>query len=126
MRTKFGASEGIQENKGKKGKMRKPYPKFSPCNGCAALELQGGFPPWVWGAEERSENSFFSLKKSLGGQTVSPWKGEIPSAGLSADRRGGLFVLSSHLELAFIPRCSFSFSFFFLGGKHCFFPRDIK
>lgn len=37
--------ERIQEKKGKKGKKRKPYPEVSPCNGCAALELQGGIFP---------------------------------------------------------------------------------
>lgn len=82
--------------------MRKPYLKFSPCNGCAVLELQGGISSRVWGAEEGSENSFFSLRISLGGQTVSLQKGEIPSVGLARPQRS-FFVLSLHLELTFIP-----------------------
>lgn len=104
--------------------MRKPYLKFSPCNGCAA----GGISSRVRGAKEHSENSFFSLRISLGGQTVSLQKREIPSVGLARLQRS-FFVLSSHLELAFIPLfhdafCPlfFLFGFFFsLEAKTLFF-----
>lgn len=49
MGTKFGvretlAGKGFKKKREKRGK-RKPYPEFSPCNGCAALELQGGIFP---------------------------------------------------------------------------------
>lgn len=113
--------------------MRKPYLKFSPCNGCAALELQGGISSRVWGTEEGSENSFFSLRISLGGQTVSLQKGEILSVGLAQPQRS-FFVLSSHLELAFIPLFHDAFFFpplfslfFSFGGENIvFLPSDIK
>jgi len=118
MRAKFWANEtlsgkGFEKTREKNPKMRRPYPKFSPCNSCATLECRGDLPR-VWGAEEHSENRFFSLKISIGTRTVSSRKGEIASAGLSATAEE--FLCSLLIPGISLYSTMLFFSYLFFGG----------
>lgn len=118
--------ERIRENKGKKGKKRKPYPKFPPCNGYAALELQGGIVPG-FGRQRSAPKPPFPPLKYLHGLKLSCC-GEIPSAGLSATTEGLFcFPLTPGFSLySMMIFFSFSLFFFFGRGGTLFFASDIK